>query len=630
MIFLQNLSIRNKLIGIILFVTLLSLGFGFTIVTLQNIKSFKGELVNRSILEANLIGEFCVTPLVFDDKLGAEKMLAKLKNIPTVTFSRLYDVDGNEFAKYGKEENSTGSSVLTNKEFSVEFEGDFLKVFQPIEYQDKYYGIIYLLISTELLNKQINSYLFYIISILFGVIIFAFIIANRLQKKISGPILNLATATDKISKTADYSIQIQKHSEDEIGNLYDSFNNMIKKIKIRQEERDKAEEALKKSETRLNKAQQIAHIGSWELDLITNTIHWSDEVYRIFNLEPQQFSATYEAFLDNIHPDDREFVNTAYTESAKNKKPYDIDHRLLLKNGTIKFVHESGETYYNNTGKAVRSLGMVQDITRRKLAEEELKKYQRHLEELVEERTSKLDKANIKLQELDIMKSIFIASMSHELRTPLNSIIGFTGLILQGISGKIDEEARDDMEIVYKSSKHLLSLINDVIDISKIEADRFEIHFEDLILDKVLKEAVTAVSKDADDKELKIKTSYPRGLRIVSDRKRLLQCVLNLISNAVKFTEKGTIELKAVKKAGVLEISVKDTGIGIKKEDLPRLFNSFIRLDSPMKEVTPGTGLGLYLTKKIMNSVFNGDIKLKSQYGKGSTFTLIIPLDKEV
>lgn len=630
MIFLQNLSIRNKLIGIILFVTLLSLGFGFTIVTLQNIKSFKGELVNRSILEANLIGEFCVTPLVFDDKLGAEKMLAKLKNIPTVTFSCLYDVDGNEFAKYGKEENSTGSLGLTDKEFSVEFEGDFLKVFQPIEYQDKYYGIIYLLISTELLNKQINSYLFYIISILFGVIIFAFIIANRLQKKISGPILNLATATDKISKTADYSIQIQKHSEDEIGNLYDSFNNMIKKIKIRQEERDKAEEALKKSETRLNKAQQIAHIGSWELDLITNTLHWSDEVYRIFNLEPQQFSATYEAFLDNIHPDDREFVNAAYTESAKNKKPYDIDHRLLLKNGTIKFVHESGETYYNNTGKAVRSLGMVQDITRRKLAEEELKKYQRHLEELVEERTSKLDKANIKLQELDIMKSIFIASMSHELRTPLNSIIGFTGLILQGISGKIDGEARDDMEIVYKSSKHLLSLINDVIDISKIEADRFEIHFEDLILDKVLKEAVTAVSKDADDKELKIKTSYPRGLRIVSDRKRLLQCVLNLISNAVKFTEKGTIELKAVKKAGVLEISVKDTGIGIKKEDLPRLFNSFIRLDSPMKEVTPGTGLGLYLTKKIMNSVFNGDIKLKSQYGKGSTFTLIIPLDKEV
>lgn len=630
MIFLQNLSIRNKLIGIILFVTLLSLGFGFTIVTLQNIKSFKGELVNRSILEANMIGEFCVTPLAFDDKLGAEKMLAKLKNIPSVTFSRLYDVDGNEFAKYGKEENSIGSSGLTDKEFSVEFEGDFLKVFQPIEYQDKYYGIIYLLISTELLNKQINSYLFYIISILFGVIIFAFIIADSLQKKISGPILNLATATDKISKTADYSIQIQKHSEDEIGNLYDSFNNMIKKIKIRQEERDKAEEALKKSETRLNKAQQIAHIGSWELDLITNTIHWSDEVYRIFNLEPQQFSATYEAFLDNIHPDDREFVNTAYTESAKNKKPYDIDHRLLLKNGTIKFVHESGETYYNNTGKAVRSLGMVQDITRRKLAEEELKKYQRHLEELVEERTSKLDKANIKLQELDIMKSIFIASMSHELRTPLNSIIGFTGLILQGISGKIDGEARDDMEIVYKSSKHLLSLINDVIDISKIEADRFEIHFEDLILDKVLKEAVTAVSKDADDKELKIKTSYPRGLRIVSDRKRLLQCVLNLISNAVKFTEKGTIELKAVKKAGVLEISVKDTGIGIKKEDLPRLFNSFIRLDSPMKEVTPGTGLGLYLTKKIMNSVFNGDIKLKSQYGKGSTFTLIIPLDKEV
>ncbi len=255
---------------------------------------------------------------------------------------------------------------------------------------------------------------------------------------------------------------------------------------------------------------------------------------------------------------------------------------------------------------------MIEDITGQKKAENELAE------------------ANTKLQDLDRMKSMFIASMSHELRTPLNSIIGFTGLILQGISGKADEDAKKDLQIVYNSSKHLLNLINDVIDISKIEAERLEVNFEEIKLDEVLKEAITIISKDAEEKELEIKTDFPDGLTIISDRKRLLQCVLNLLSNAVKFTEKGAIELRALKNANILELSVRDTGIGIKKEDIPKLFKSFIRLDSPLKEITLDTGLGLYLTKKIMNSVFNGDIRAESNYGKGSAFTLVIPLDKEV
>lgn len=139
-------------------------------------------------------------------------------------------------------------------------------------------------------------------------------------------------------------------------------------------ERKQAEEASLKSETRLKEAQRIAKIGSWELDLITNTLYWSDEVYRLFDLKPQQFIATYEAFLDNIHPDDREIVNKAYTESLKNKTPYDITHRLQLKSGEIKFVHEFCKTYYDDTGNAVRSIGTVQDITELKQTEDALVK----------------------------------------------------------------------------------------------------------------------------------------------------------------------------------------------------------------------------------------------------------------
>jgi signal transduction histidine kinase len=288
----------------------------------------------------------------------------------------------------------------------------------------------------------------------------------------------------------------------------------------------------------------------------------------------------------------------------KGKKSFDLPSVLINK----QFMSIKGRPI--SSGAIV----MIEDITCQKKTEAELS-----------ELTEELSEANIKLRKLDRLKSMFIASMSHELRTPLNSIIGFTGLILQGISGKINQEAKEDLQIVYDSSKHLLSLINDVIDISKIESKKLEVYFQELKLNEVLKDVVTIVSKDAEEKKLEIKIDSQEGLSIVGDRKRLFQCVLNLMSNAVKFTEHGSIELRAVKKAGILEISVRDTGIGIKKKVMPKLFTSFTRLDSPLKGKTSGTGLGLYLTKKIMTTAFNGDIKVESQYGKGSAFTLIIP-----
>lgn len=289
----------------------------------------------------------------------------------------------------------------------------------------------------------------------------------------------------------------------------------------------------------------------------------------------------------------------------KGREPFDLPPVQINK----KFMSIKARLISNGT------ILLIEDITIQKKTEAKLA-----------EQTEELSQANIQLKELDRLKGMFIASMSHELRTPLNSIIGFTGLILQGISGKVDQEAKEDLQIVYNSSKHLLSLINDVIDISKIESDRLEVYFEEFRLDEVLKEAVTVVSVDAEEKKLEIRVDYPEDLSITSDKKRLFQCVLNLMSNAVKFTEKGSIELRAVKEDNIMEISVRDTGIGIKEQDIPKLFNSFVRLDTPMKETTLGTGLGLYLTKKIMTDVFNGDIRLESEYDRGSTFTLIVPI----
>ncbi len=268
---------------------------------------------------------------------------------------------------------------------------------------------------------------------------------------------------------------------------------------------------------------------------------------------------------------------------------------------------------------------LTREIAERKEAEAELRKYRTQLEDLVRERTRELEKANEQLKEIDTLKSMFIASMSHELRTPLNSIIGFTGVILQGLAGEITEEQRDQLQRVYASAKHLLDLITDVIDVSKIEAGKVDTYVEEIAVEKAIADAVNSLKVQIDGKGLGLETRIQPGLRVKTDRRRLTQCIINYLSNAVKYSEKGGITITAGETDGMVEIRVKDSGIGISEEDLPRLFNSFVRIESHLSTLSPGTGLGLYLTKKLATEILGGSVAVESSLGKGSTFILRIP-----
>jgi signal transduction histidine kinase len=224
---------------------------------------------------------------------------------------------------------------------------------------------------------------------------------------------------------------------------------------------------------------------------------------------------------------------------------------------------------------------------------------------------------------------MFIASMSHELRTPLNSIIGFSSIIRDDWLGVVNPEQKENLDTIQRSGKHLLSLINDVIDVSKIEGGRIETHFEEFDLYDLLTEAVRYLEKDIKDKGLELHLNINQHT-IFTDKRRLMQCVINLLSNAVKFTEHGTVSVVSAmhdsgpsagerSPASWIDISIGDTGIGITSEDIPRLFEPFVRLESPMKVVVPGTGLGLYLTRKLVVEVLGGDMLCKSTIGVGST-----------
>lgn len=291
--------------------------------------------------------------------------------------------------------------------------------------------------------------------------------------------------------------------------------------------------------------------------------------------------------------------------------------------------------------------GVFRDITERKKAEEELTKYREHLKELVKERTGELEKsqqtlinivedlnsktdqlknANIRLQEMDRLKSVFLAGMSHELRTPLNSIIGFTGIILMGMTGEITEEQKKQLTMVKNSANHLLSLIEDLLDISRIEAGKVKCFFAEFRLNEVIREVVETLSSAINEKRLKLVREVPEDITLFSDRRRIKQVLINLMSNAVKFTDHGSVKITTrVLKDKRLEMRIADTGIGIKPDDMNKLFEPFQQIEPSLIKANKGTGLGLHISKKLA-VLLGGNISAKSEYGKGSEFTFTIPL----
>jgi len=253
--------------------------------------------------------------------------------------------------------------------------------------------------------------------------------------------------------------------------------------------------------------------------------------------------------------------------------------------------------------------------------------YAGDLEKRVDERTRELASAVEGLKEVDRLKSEFLATMSHELRTPLNSIIGFTGILHQGMAGPVNEVQTKQLGIIYESAKHLLTLINDLLDLSRIEAGRVVVDARPFEFQKVAADVVEVLRPLAEPKGLKIRAELPdKIIRMWGDSKRCYQVLLNLANNAVKFTDQGEVVIRAEAKDGRLRVEVRDTGIGIKPGQFGLLFEAFRQLDGSARRIYEGTGLGLHLCRKIL-SLMHGEIGVESEFGNGSIFWFTLPLE---
>lgn len=508
----------------------------------------------------------------------------------------------------------------------------------------------------------------------------------------------------------------------------------------------------------LANAQRIAKMGNWEWNIQSGDLSWSDEVYRVFGRIPQEFAATYDAFLQSIHPDDRQLVQSAVNQSIESGKPYSIEHRVIWPDGTLRYVHERGEISHINGHKALMN-GTVQDITQRKMAENKIKTLNETLEGRVKSRTEALalekEKAETYLsiagtmiialdrtgtvsmlnrkgeevlgysngsligrnwfetvipedqrQEIrqvfaqiengdlemaenyennvitqsgvvrlvrwhnayvrdeegritsvlssgeDITdqraaeeelrrarddaeaanraKSDFLSNMSHELRTPMNAILGFGQLLQMVDAPELSEKHQGYVEHIMSSGQHLLTLINEVLDLSQIESGKIELSLEPVEVNDAIADCLELTVPLAEKRSIKLDADAMSSHNAVSaDFTRLKQVILNLLSNAIKYNhEGGTVRLRTEETDSQnLRISIEDNGPGIPQERQSELFKPFSRLGLESSAIE-GTGIGLSLTKRLIE-LMGGSIGFQSTYGSGSTFWVELPLGTE-
>lgn len=369
-------------------------------------------------------------------------------------------------------------------------------------------------------------------------------------------------------------------------------------------DRKAAEEALRASERLLSEAQRIAQLGSWEWNTGTGEISWSDESYRIWGYEPQG-TLTYETFLDGVHPEDRALVQARINETMAGGTACEAEYRVLRPDSSIRHVHARGQLIRDEMWQSVRMIGVVQDITERKLLENAL--------HAAKEEAERANRA----------KSEFLSRMSHELRTPMNAILGFAQLMEMEAHTEEDQES---VEQILRAGRHLLALIDEVLDIARIEAGSMTLSLEPVGIEGALQETQDMVRRMAAEHRIRLRVEHCERY-VQADQQRLKQVLLNLLSNAIKYNrEGGTVKITCEERPeSRLRIAVADTGRGIAPEKLQRLFTPFDRLDADLEGVAEGTGLGLSLSKGLVEAM-GGTLGVQSTAGEGSTFWLDLPL----
>jgi PAS domain S-box-containing protein len=372
---------------------------------------------------------------------------------------------------------------------------------------------------------------------------------------------------------------------------------------------------LNRTVASLAEAQAIAHLGSWEWDIAADRVSWSDEMHRIWGLRPGDLGASYESYLASIHPDDRARADAAVRQAVQDRQPFAFEHRVVRPDGSVLLVAGNGRVECDAGGTPIRMSGTAQDITALRQAEA--------LRRAEHDRVQEMGR----LKEANRFKTQFINTAAHELLTPLTPLRSLVRVMGRDPVLQQAPKFSHQLEVIARNLERLTRLTQDLLDASRLEGGRLGLRRAPVNLSDLCATVLESFRTEAQAKGIRLESRLAPDVAGTGDADRLAQVVTNLVSNALKFTPSpGTVTVRTRWEGGQGVLSVTDTGIGIDPEFLPSLYLAFSRAHLPSDQVQPGTGLGLFVTKGLVD-LHGGTITCDSPgKGRGTTFTVALPL----
>jgi len=663
---LADWPIRRKLGFLTGIGAVVALLLACAVFTIRDVRAIRAAKVKQITALADILGSNATTALEFHDPVTAEEVLSSLRLQPSIEVGALFDVRGELLASYTAEPSarpfggnseqppSDGKAVGTcpRPTDAVFTDDGYLVIAEEIHRDGDQVGTVYLRSNLKEISGELASAAWIALAVMIASLAVSMLITGRLQRLFTTPIHELAKVMEHISSGGDYSTHVKKHGCDEMGVLCDGFNRMLDQIKVARgelqrahdvleervvqrttklqrevAERRQAEEALRESEQRYRLLFHEAAEGIALADAHTGILLDCNKA--LADLTGRNTAELIGQHQSVLNPSDGAAIGPTATfkQHLDDKRGQVLEAQLVTKTGQVKDV-EIKANVLQVQGREILQ-GIFSDITQRKRIERQQQQYaialegQKHAMEELYQAAEAASRA----------KSEFLANMSHEIRTPMTAILGFSDVLLGSAT---DRERLDAVTTIKQNGKHLIGIINDILDLSKIEAGKLEVERIQHSPCQIVSEVVSLMRVRANAKNLPLDVEYdgPIPQAIQSDPTRLRQILINLIGNAIKFTEVGKVRLvarllDAESDEPKMQFEVVDSGIGMTEEQIARLFKPFHQADSSTTRKFGGTGLGLTISKRLAEKL-GGDIAVTSTPGEGSTFTVTVgtgPLD---
>ncbi len=571
------------------------------------------QLIDRHLTRvAEVTAHSIAAALAFGGARGAEDALAGLAVHPRLRAAAVYDAAGRLLARYPP--TATDLPAATGVAPGYRFAGGHMSGFAPLDTPAGRLGTLYLDFDRSLdIDRWLRDRLSLMALLLAGIVVASYLLAHVLQGRISRPLSALTAAMHEVAEREDFSLRVRKQTGDEIGQLSDGFNAMLARIESR-------ERALEASKARLRDTLDRMLEGAHVIDRDWRYVYFNEAAAQQARRSREDLIGR--SVMECFPGIEQTPLLGILRRCMEERSDYHLEYEFPYPDGTTAWIE------FNILPIPEGLFVLTLDITARKRLEQTLLEAKDALERTVAIRTAELRRAKEQAESSDRMKSEFLAAMSHELRTPLNAIIGFTGTLLMRLPGPLNAEQEKQLRTVQQSAKHLLSLINDLLDVAKIESGKLELHVEGVVVAPLVEEVAATLRPAAEAKGLALALHLPaEPLAARADRRALRQILINLINNAIKFTDRGSVTVVLAPAADGLALEVIDTGIGIAAPDQARLFQSFVQLERGGRGRADGTGLGLYLSRRLAE-LQGGGITLESELGRGSRFRLWLPAER--